>query len=317
MRFVLLAAAALFVMLWALPTGGCGVIGGGSKPTPTPSPTPTATPTPTPTATPTPIPMLDTPALEALQGGYAVVRVSAAAASATATFEGEEYPLMPGGDGFWGVIGVGADHATGSYAVAVSLRDASGSQFAAFDAELTVYAAGYPVEAIYLAPEESELLDPSLSAQEEAIRSQVFATFTPERLWSGAFILPSAGPISSPYGIGRSYNGGPVSGFHHGTDFGADEGDPVVAANAGRVAYAAPLPVRGNSVIIDHGGGVFSGYHHLVSIAVRDGQTVKAGDLIGYVGATGLATGPHLHWEIVVHGVAVDPVLWTYDEIGP
>ena len=317
MRFVLLAAAALFVTLWALPTGGCGIIGGGSKPTPTPTPTPTATPTPTPTATPTPIPMLDTPVLEALQGGYAIVRVSAAASSVTATFEGDEYPLIAGGDGFWGVIGVGADHATGDYPVAVSLRDASGRQFAALDATLTVYAAGYPVETIFLAPEESELLDPSLSAQEEVIRGEIFATFTAERLWSGPFILPSTAPISSAYGTGRSYNGGPVSGFHHGTDFGADEGEPVVAANAGRVAYAAPLPVRGNSVIIDHGDGVFSGYHHLVSIRVTEGQSVAKGALIGYVGATGLVTGPHLHWEIVVRGVAVDPVLWTYDEIGP
>jgi murein DD-endopeptidase MepM/ murein hydrolase activator NlpD len=261
--------------------------------------------------------MIDTPVLEALQGGYAAVRVSAAASSAVATFEGAEYPLLAREGGFWGIIGVAADHATGAYPVGVSLRDASGSAFATLDATLTVFGAGYPVEQIYLGPEESQLLDPSLSAQEEATREQVFSAFTPERLWSGAFILPSTGPISSPYGIGRSYNGAPVSSFHHGTDFQADEGAPVVASNAGRVAYAAALPIRGNSVIIDHGGGVFTGYHHLVSITVTDGQEVAQGDLVGYVGATGLATGPHLHWELIVRGIAVDPVLWTYEEIGP
>ena len=90
-----------------------------------------------------------------------------------------------------------------------------------------------------------------------------------------------------------------------------------MASNTGRVAFAGDLPVRGTSVIIDHGGGVFSAYHHLQQAAVQHGQMVAVGDLVGYVGASGLATGPHLHWEIIVRGVEVDPVPWTYGEIGP
>lgn len=312
------------LLLLATASGGCGVFGGASPtPTPTPTatptvtPTPTATLTPTPTATSTPQPQVQTPSVEVAQGSVAVLRVSGAAASALATFDGREYPLLPKPDGFWGVIGVAADQGIGAYPANIVLRDDAGQAVAELGASIVVVDAAYPVEQIYLAPEQSALLDPALAEQEAATRAAVFATFTTERLWSGPFLFPVPGGISSPYGAGRSYNGGPVTSFHHGADFPLDEGTPVVAANAGRIAYAGALPVRGVSVIIDHGAGVFSAYHHLASAAVQEGQPVAKGDLIGYVGATGLATGPHLHWEIIVRGVEVDPVLWTYDEIGP
>jgi murein DD-endopeptidase MepM/ murein hydrolase activator NlpD len=108
-----------------------------------------------------------------------------------------------------------------------------------------------------------------------------------------------------------------VTSFHGGTDFDVPRGTPVAAAAAGRVAFVGPLAIRGNSVIVDHGMGVFSGYHHLSRTSVQVGQQVAAGDLVGYSGASGLATGPHLHWEVIVSGVTVDPVLWTQQDIGP
>lgn len=316
---LLAALAPLLVLLafWAVLAGGCGVIGGGENATPTPTSTPTLTPTATPSPSPTPRPELQTASFEINQGAYAVVRVWGVAASAVATLEGVAHELLPRDGGFWGVIGVAADQAIGSYTISVSLRDGAGSSVATLDAPFIIDSAGYPVETILLTPDESALLDPTLSQQEAATRERVYSTFTPERLWAGPFALPSAARISSPYGIGRSYNGAPVSSFHHGTDFAADEGAPVAASNSGRVAFAGPLPIRGNSVIIDHGAGVFSSYHHLLEMSVAVGQAVAKGDLVGKVGATGLATGPHLHWEIVVNGVNVDPVLWTYEEIGP
>jgi murein DD-endopeptidase MepM/ murein hydrolase activator NlpD len=77
------------------------------------------------------------------------------------------------------------------------------------------------------------------------------------------------------------------------------------------------MPIRGISVVIDHGAGVFSGYHHFSGLAVAPGKYVGQGELIGYSGMSGLATGPHLHWEIVVHGMSVDPVPWTQAAVGP
>ena len=80
----------------------------------------------------------------------------------------------------------------------------------------------------------------------------------------------------------------------------------VAATNTGRVVLARQLRLRGNMVIIDHGGGLFSGYAHMSSFAVAEGQLVQQGDIIGYIGTTGLSSGPHLHWEISTAGVLVD-----------
>ena len=314
------AAARLLPPLFLLSilSTGCGVIGGAAPtPTPTPTSTPTATATATPTATPTPPPQVETASLEVAQGGFVVLSVRGAAASAVAILNGKQYPLLAKADGFWGVIGVAADEPVGAYPVSILLRDAAGQVAAELGVSLLVLETAYPVEEISLPPEQLALLDPALAQQEATTRAAIFAAFTPERLWSGAFLFPASGPISSSYGIGRSYNGGPVTSFHHGTDLPVDEGTPVVAVNSGRVAFAGALPIRGNSVIIDHGGGVFSAYHHLASATVEEGQMAMRGDLIGFSGASGLATGPHLHWEIIVHGVEVDPVLWTFDDVGP
>jgi murein DD-endopeptidase MepM/ murein hydrolase activator NlpD len=256
--------------------------------------------------------------VEVVQGRAVVLRVSGAAVSAVAYVKGGSITLLPMPGGFWGVIGATANGETGQFPIMVDFFDSAGATVSELSFTLAVYDFAYPVEYITIPPDQSGLLDPSVGQQEESMRAQIFASSASERLWSGAFVFPVlGGVISSPYGIARSYNGGPVSGFHHGADFAADEGTAVYASAAGRVAFAGALPIRGNSVIIDHGAGVFTGYHHLSSAAVQVGQAVSQGGMIGYSGASGLATGPHLHWEVVVHGESVDPVFWTYDEIGP
>jgi murein DD-endopeptidase MepM/ murein hydrolase activator NlpD len=313
----LLRLAPLLLLLLAAPSSGCGVIGGSPAATPTVTPTSTATSTPSATPTATPVPEVVQPSLSVAQGGFVVLNVNAAGGSAVATFNGREYPLSPREGGFWAVLGVTADLAPGSYPVSVTLYNSAGTIAAELSAIVNVGSAGYPVESVIIPPDQSGLLDPALSVQEAAIRDAVFSAFSYEQRWSGAFLYPANAPISSPYGIGRSYNGAPVASFHHGTDFAIDEGTPVTASAAGVVAYADQLPVRGLSVIIDHGLGVFTGYHHLSQVTVAEGQTVAAGDLIAYSGASGLATGPHLHWEVIVRGVEVDPVLWTYEAVGP
>ena len=261
---------------------------------------------------------MQTDLVEVAQGRSAVLRVEGVAASATASYQGQTISLLPAQGGFWGVIGAAADASIGQFPITIVLRDANGAVISEMSEMLLVYDAAFPIEYITLPPDQSGLLGADVGAQEEALRQQMFATSAPERMWAGAFAYPVAGGvISSPYGQQRSYNGGPVSGFHHGADFGADEGTAVSASAAGRVAFVGAMPIRGNSVVIDHGGGVFSGYHHLSSVAVTVGQAVSRGSLAGYSGMSGLATGPHLHWEVVVHGTSVDPVFWTYAEIGP
>lgn len=138
---------------------------------------------------------------------------------------------------------------------------------------------------------------------------------TPEKYWNGPFLRPNNGPITTIYGVRRYYNGEFAEDYYHrGVDYAGGVGSAVVAPAAGRIALVGRVSegfrVHGNVVGIDHGQGVTSIMMHLNRIDVREGDLVKAGQKIGGVGSTGAATGPHLHWGLYVHGLAVDPVPW-------
>lgn len=117
--------------------------------------------------------------------------------------------------------------------------------------------------------------------------------------------------FSSPFGSRRTYGNAAGLTAHAGEDYATAAGTPVLAPAAGVVVLAEPLFVRGNAVVLDHGQGVLTGYWHLESLQVRAGEQVVAGQVLGAVGSTGLSTGPHLHWELRVAGVAVDPLQWV------
>lgn len=252
----------------------------------------------------------------AIQGHTVVAYVTLdQPASLTGDFEGR--PLFFNGDGqsYWTVFGIHALADPGVYSLALRATLSDGRQVAT--AQNVVVAAGpYGLENIALQPGRESLLDNDLIQAEFAQVSAVWSRVTPRPLWEGPFRLPlDANRLTSQFGTRRSYNGGPVGGFHAGTDFGAGTGTPIYAPAAGVVVLAEQLAVRGNAVIIDHGMGLFSGYWHQSAIAVTTGQTVQPGDLIGYVGDTGLVTGAHLHWEMRLGGVAVEPLQWTEEVI--
>jgi murein DD-endopeptidase MepM/ murein hydrolase activator NlpD len=144
------------------------------------------------------------------------------------------------------------------------------------------------------------------------------ALVTPEKFWNGAFVRPNAGEITSGYGVRRYYNGVFANDYYHkGVDYGGGTGSAVVAPAAGRVVLvgreADGFVLHGNTIGVDHGQGVSSIFLHLSRINVAEGDFVEAGQTIGAVGATGSATGPHLHWGLYVHGKSIDPVPWRYD----
>jgi murein DD-endopeptidase MepM/ murein hydrolase activator NlpD len=184
---------------------------------------------------------------------------------------------------------------------------------------IRVVEGNYERQQINLPPDRGALLDPELLATENALVIDAWsATGTPIQ-WKGPFQRPIGEEYrtTSPFGIRRSYNGGPYNSYHAGQDFGAPVGVPVTAPAAGIVSLAAPLTVRGNAVIIDHGRGIFTGYWHLSEIMVEEGQQVETGDLLGLVGNTGLSTGAHLHWELRIYGVAVDPMQFLEEPLFP
>ena len=115
--------------------------------------------------------------------------------------------------------------------------------------------------------------------------------------------------MDSPYGYQSVYNGRRMW-WHQGVDFAASEGAPVVAPNGGVVVLAQGLPLGGNTVVIDHGQGVLTEYLHLSAFAAHVGARVERGALIARIGATGLVTGPSLHWGLYVNGTWVNPLFW-------
>jgi len=285
------------------------------EPTSTASTSPTPEPTPEPTPAPAPAPAIDLTASQLRQGGFLFVRLlypPAGLREATVEFNGASYPMLSSSDRWFAVIGLDIYVGVGDYPITAKSGD---SVLAA--GTLTVSDGGFQYESIELPPSSIDLLsDQNAVANERATLAQVYSRFTPERHWSGAWILPAPGPITNGFGLMRSINGGPYSP-HTGTDIANEKGTPVAAAASGVVALARPMYLYGNVVIIDHGAGVFSGYNHLDSIAVTEGQAVTIGDLVGFMGDTGFVSGPHLHWEAIIGGVRTDPLLWTQQPIDP
>ncbi len=146
----------------------------------------------------------------------------------------------------------------------------------------------------------------------EVVR-QLAGQTSPRFLWKKKFLQLKNSKVFAHYGDVRNYyyQGKQVSSSTHlGYDLASVRNAPVPAAGAGRVVYAGPRRIYGNTVVIDHGLGLMSLYGHLSSIGVREGQEVEQGDVIGSTGSTGFALGDHLHFEVLVHGVAVNPLAW-------
>ncbi|WP_201351950.1 peptidoglycan DD-metalloendopeptidase family protein [Hydrogenimonas urashimensis] len=142
--------------------------------------------------------------------------------------------------------------------------------------------------------------------EREAIRKRRDKTFRSERPPKVDFLWPAKGKISSPFGLRRFFNGQPRAP-HRGLDIAAPEGAPVRASEEGVVVDAGDFFFSGNLLFIEHGQGLMTLYAHLKRIVVKPGEKVQKGEVVGYVGRTGRATGPHLHFGVLIDGVYVDP----------
>ncbi len=227
-------------------------------------------------------------------------------------FLGRELAFVPGETSHWTLVGVDAMTAPDLYPVTLTITETVSGDRLSVQEMVSVTTGSFERYNIVVPADRTNLLDPELSAQERAKVEAAFSGVTPGQWWTGVFTYPlrSEIRITARFGQRRSYNGGPVSSYHSGLDLGADEGVPVVAPAEGKVALAEELQVRGQAIIIDHGWGVFTGFWHLSRIDVEPGQMVEAGQFVGLVGNTGLSTGPHLHWEMQVGSVPVDPLQW-------
>lgn len=157
----------------------------------------------------------------------------------------------------------------------------------------------------------------NMSPGEEATVDGAKATASPERFWTSNFVRPSKARVSSAFGNRRVVNGKLLKDyFHSGLDFAGYQGSPVVATAPGVVVMAKTgYKLHGNCIAIDHGQGIVSFYIHLKKLNVVQGQKVKAGELIGQIGQTGRANGPHLHFSIYCNKAASNPNYWFANAI--
>ena len=305
-----LALLAPLAML-ALACGGGGEAPGVEVRAVTPAAATTETPAPAPAQASGEPADLIVSADAVAQGSAILVSVTGDVRGGEVEFLGRVHPLGQGQYSMYAMVGVDMETPPGGHALLVRFTSGNGSA-GRFERHVAVRATDWQTEHIvYEAAPGAIPLDEDERAREEALLAETYALETPGKLWHGGWRLPSDGALTSHFGEVRSYSDGATGVRHGGADFGAPEGAPVLAANAGRVALARQLAVRGGMVVIDHGGGVLSGYAHLAAFAVAEGQLVQKGQVIAHTGSTGLSTAPHLHWEISVHGVLVDPLRFT------
>lgn len=254
-----------------------------------------------------------------IQGRALTIKVSLTEpATLSGIFDGNLLFFHQDGAGqFWAITAIHALLPPGTYPISLVATRPDGNQVTRFET-ITIIEGPYGSENIELDESRNALLDANVIAQEQEILVNLWSQVTLQPRWEGPFRYPVAGNeprITSYFGTRRTYNNSEQLSFHGGADFGGDVGTPIYAPAAGRVVLARPLTVRGNAVLIDHGLGLYSGYWHQSQIAVTEGQELEPGDLIGYLGNTGLVTGPHLHWEMRLNGIAVNPLQWVRESI--
>jgi murein DD-endopeptidase MepM/ murein hydrolase activator NlpD len=256
-----------------------------------------------------------------LQGKTSVIKIETQSQdelSFSGSFLGHELHFFPNGSGeYVSLQGVHAMTEPGIYPLQIQLQQGDSSKFT-FSQMVNVRPVNYPYDRPLTV--DPATIDPAVTKPEEDEWLALASTFTPEKMWDKPFQIPSPLPKdycletgdcwSSRFGNRRSYNGSAYVYFHTGLDVFGGSGTEIYAPAPGVVVFAGSLAIRGNATLIDHGWGVYTGYLHQSEILVKVGDKVEAGQLIGLVGGTGRVEGPHLHWELLVGGVQVDPLDW-------
>ena len=223
------------------------------------------------------------------------------------------------GSGKWlGLVGIDLETKPGRYTLKGTVRFAD-SQTVELEQAFQVLPKAFPVQRIQV-EEKYVTLDPKAEkrAEEESKKLKaIWETLTPQKLWQGRFLSPVASQLTSGFGRRRIVNNQPRSP-HSGVDLKAATGTPIKAGNTGKVVLAEDLYFSGNTVVLDHGFGLYTFYAHCSTMAVNPGDMVTRGQVIAEVGATGRVTGPHLHWACRLNEARVNPLeltkVWMAEE---
>ncbi|MEE4336807.1 peptidoglycan DD-metalloendopeptidase family protein [Pseudomonas alliivorans] len=238
-----------------------------------------------------------------VQGGVAVIDLGTGAQAPTATYQGKRVLVVKEQGTRWlAIVGIPLTVKPGTEQIASGGRSLS----------FTVDTKKYPEQRITLKnkrqvnpnPEDNKRIEGELAEQIRAYRS--FSPGTPSNL---ILDKPVNGPLSSKFGVRRFFNG-EERNPHAGLDFAVPAGTPIKSPAAGKVILIGDYFFNGNTVFVDHGQGFISMFCHMSKINVKQGDLVPRGGVVGEVGATGRATGPHMHWNVSLNDARVDPAIF-------
>jgi murein DD-endopeptidase MepM/ murein hydrolase activator NlpD len=249
--------------------------------------------------------------IEIFQGEVTEVRVAGAKVSAVeGQFGKEKIAFFPtGGSSFSGILGADVDAKPSAVKMRLLARTHSGAEVRA-EVPVKIKPKSFRQESFNVPPGFDRMTPENLEEirREQAAFAHVFATPAPERFWDAPFLRPVPHEASaSSFGSRRIINGKPRAP-HSGTDLSSPAGTEVAATNHGRVALAGDFFFAGGSVVLDHGGGLFTMYFHLSELRAGEGTMVRRGDVLGLSGATGRVTGAHLHWGARLANARIDPL---------
>jgi len=231
-----------------------------------------------------------------------------------AVFCGKSYAFFPvGPNAQRALIGIKLGSTPGTFPLKTRRAGAPNAEVPGLaPINVTVASRTYTIENINLPPAKNKLVP--AEGKESALIHKTSRILSTHQQWEGAFMPPVPGVEIAPFGLQRLHNGTEAAGFHNGIDLRAPAGTPVAAANAGVIVMTHAFKAHGRTLMINHGQGVMTIYLHMQSFAVKPGQTVTKGQTVGKVGSSGVSTGAHIHWQVFVHGVPVDPKEWQETE---
>lgn len=223
------------------------------------------------------------------------------------------YPLSEDGYEYAAIMPIDLDIKSGEYQVTAIFNEGKENEYTKTE-KINILSKAFKTQYLTVSEELNKSNNDDKSIEEFVKTVKPARTISsPQKLWEGEFLMPAEGELTTDFAEIRYVNNEPSSSRHSGIDIAAEIGTKVIAPNNGRVALVAKkLLSSGNTLVIDHGMGLFTSYYHLNTIDVKEGQEVKKGDQIATVGTTGFSTGPHLHYAVSIYNTYVN----TYQPLG-
>jgi murein DD-endopeptidase MepM/ murein hydrolase activator NlpD len=276
----------------------------------------------TPASRPQPDIMLNPPVLKGRQGDVVTLTLTlpvpdsdspdpaGGTAAPSGRLAGHDVPFfrLDKPDRFGALVGFDIDAPTGKHTLTVTVGDRTVATV-----PVVIAAQHFPTQTLTV-PDAMVHLDEASLTRAKQEQKEVLASMapvTPSRWWSGPFVVPTEGAVMNSFGKRRIINGEPRNP-HTGEDFSAPKGSKVVAANDGVISLVGDHFFSGHSIFINHGDGLYTMYFHLSKVLVAPAQHVRKGEVIGLVGSSGRATGPHLHWGARLNGARINPLELTH-----